>query len=63
MPLGVPVESLTGSGDRGFTTAVVWMTRPNDTEEGIAYGTDEGYLCIWKRDKPELKVSNAHKLP
>ncbi|KAE9382922.1 hypothetical protein BT96DRAFT_951784 [Gymnopus androsaceus JB14] len=41
MPLGVPVESPTGLGDRGFTTAVVWMTRPDDTEEGIAYGTDE----------------------
>ncbi|KAE9391967.1 hypothetical protein BT96DRAFT_791315, partial [Gymnopus androsaceus JB14] len=43
------------SGNRGFTTAVLWMTRADDTEEGIAYGTDEGYLCIWKRVKAELE--------
>ncbi|KAE9386615.1 hypothetical protein BT96DRAFT_803009, partial [Gymnopus androsaceus JB14] len=42
-------------GDRGFTTALVWMTRPDDTEDGLAYGTDEGHLCIWKRDKAESK--------
>ncbi|KAE9395485.1 hypothetical protein BT96DRAFT_788751, partial [Gymnopus androsaceus JB14] len=42
-------------GDRVFTTALIWITRPDDTEEGLAYGTDKGHLCIWKRDKAESK--------
>lgn len=62
MPMGLPVETPTGSGNRGFTTAVLWMTRADDTEEGIAYGTDEGYLCIWKRVKAELEVSELYYL-
>ncbi|KAJ3792473.1 hypothetical protein GGU11DRAFT_693401, partial [Lentinula aff. detonsa] len=38
------------ASDRGITTAIVWLTRPNDEEEGLAYGTEHGYICIWKKN-------------
>lgn len=48
------LESPTGASDRGYTTAIVWITKPDDAEEGIAFGTDDGYLCIWKRTGPNV---------
>jgi hypothetical protein len=36
-----------------MTTAIAWIIRPDDTEEGLAFGTDDGYLCIWKREKAD----------
>ncbi|KAE9405453.1 hypothetical protein BT96DRAFT_791368, partial [Gymnopus androsaceus JB14] len=38
------------ASNQGYTTAIVWITKPNDAEEGIAFGTEDGYLCIWKRN-------------
>ncbi|KAE9389936.1 hypothetical protein BT96DRAFT_834185, partial [Gymnopus androsaceus JB14] len=43
--------------DRGTTTAIVWLTRPDDTEDGLAYGTEDGYLCIWKRAGSDISES------
>ncbi|KAJ3905666.1 hypothetical protein F5879DRAFT_799112, partial [Lentinula edodes] len=40
-------------GDRGATTALVWMTRSNDSDDGLAFGTENGYLCVWKRSQTE----------
>ncbi|KAJ3885009.1 hypothetical protein GG344DRAFT_59869, partial [Lentinula edodes] len=40
-------------GDRGATTALVWMTRSNDSDDGLAFGTQNGYLCVWKRSQNE----------
>lgn len=25
--------------------------RPDDTDDGLAYGTEDGYLCIWRRNE------------
>ncbi|THV04118.1 hypothetical protein K435DRAFT_619163, partial [Dendrothele bispora CBS 962.96] len=47
------------SGDRGFTTSIVWITLADNADDGLAYGTDEGYLCIWKRNKNESKFSEV----
>ncbi|KAK7446672.1 hypothetical protein VKT23_014367 [Stygiomarasmius scandens] len=47
------LDSPTGAGDRGTTTAISWITRPDDTDDGLAYGTEDGYLCIWKRCRGE----------
>ncbi|KAJ4475498.1 WD40-repeat-containing domain protein [Lentinula aciculospora] len=41
-----------GAGQCGTTTAMTWIIQPDDTEEGLAFGTDDSYLCIWKREKP-----------
>ncbi|KAJ3933558.1 MAG: hypothetical protein NXY57DRAFT_867971, partial [Lentinula lateritia] len=43
-------------GDRGATTALAWITRTNDSDEGLAFGTENGYLCVWKQS-PNKEVS------
>ena len=53
--VGVP----TGAADRGITTAVVFMTTKDEADDGVAYGTDDGYLCIWKRGSEEDNVSSG----
>ncbi|KAK1233799.1 hypothetical protein PQX77_003026 [Marasmius sp. AFHP31] len=47
------VSSPTGAGDRGITTAVVFITKRDGADDAIAFGTDNGYLCIWKRGSDE----------
>ncbi|KAK7030920.1 hypothetical protein VNI00_013866 [Paramarasmius palmivorus] len=47
------MHSPTGAGERGVTTAMVWITRADDPDDGLAFGTEGGYLCIWKRAKGE----------
>ncbi|KAF5336660.1 hypothetical protein D9758_016746 [Tetrapyrgos nigripes] len=32
--------SPTGAGDQGVTTALAWMIRPDDTDDGLAFGTE-----------------------
>ncbi|KAJ3816924.1 hypothetical protein F5880DRAFT_1493715, partial [Lentinula raphanica] len=39
------------AADRGITTAIVWLTRPDNEDEGLAFGTEHGYLCVWQRNK------------
>ncbi|KAJ3992213.1 hypothetical protein F5050DRAFT_1548112, partial [Lentinula boryana] len=39
------------ASDRGVTTAIVWLTRADDDDEGLAFGTEHGYLCIWRKNK------------
>jgi hypothetical protein len=51
--------SPTRAANRGATLAIVWITRPDDPDEGVAFGTAQGYLCIWKRTKGEKSVSNS----
>ncbi|KAJ3836517.1 hypothetical protein F5878DRAFT_541232, partial [Lentinula raphanica] len=38
------------AADRGITTAIVWLTKPDNEDEGLAFGTEHGYLCIWQRN-------------
>ncbi|KAF9258451.1 hypothetical protein L218DRAFT_877158 [Marasmius fiardii PR-910] len=44
-----------GAGDRGATVALAWITCPDDADDGLAYGTAQGYLCIWKRTKGQKR--------
>ena len=53
------LESPALAGDRGVTTALAWMIRPDDTDDGLAFGTDDGYLCVWKRSCKEQEVSQS----
>ncbi|KAK7029035.1 hypothetical protein VNI00_014745 [Paramarasmius palmivorus] len=42
-----------GPGERGVTTAMAWITKPDDADDGLAFGTEGGYLCVWKKAKGE----------
>ncbi|KAF9063921.1 WD40-repeat-containing domain protein [Rhodocollybia butyracea] len=33
---------------------------PSDVEDGLAYGTEDGYLCIWKKDHKEDKFMEIY---
>ncbi|THU82482.1 hypothetical protein K435DRAFT_574295, partial [Dendrothele bispora CBS 962.96] len=47
------------AGDRGTTTAIAWIIRPDDADDGLAYGTEDGYLSIWKRHRKEDNFSEV----
>ncbi|KAF5366414.1 hypothetical protein D9758_009811 [Tetrapyrgos nigripes] len=49
-----------GAGDRGVTTALAWMIRPDDTDDGLAFGTDDGYLSIWWRSRKEQDFAEVY---
>jgi hypothetical protein len=51
------LDSPTFSADRGMTTAAVWITKGDRPDDGLAYGTAEGFLCIWKREGEAETVS------
>ncbi|KAF5372198.1 hypothetical protein D9758_004915, partial [Tetrapyrgos nigripes] len=52
--------SPTGAGNRGVATALAWMIRPDDTDDGLAFGTDDGYLCIWRRSRKEQEFTEVY---
>ncbi|KAL0063175.1 hypothetical protein AAF712_009969 [Marasmius tenuissimus] len=54
------LRSPAGAGDRGVTTAVAWMIRPDDTEDGLAFGTDDGYLVIWRRSRADDEFTEVY---
>ena len=37
-----------GPGQRGATTALIWVQRDDEVEDGVVYGTEGGYLISWK---------------
>ncbi|KIK53084.1 hypothetical protein GYMLUDRAFT_102698, partial [Collybiopsis luxurians FD-317 M1] len=41
------------AADRGITTAIVWLTKPDNNDNGLAYRTEHSFLCIWRRNKKE----------
>lgn len=49
------LSSPIASSFRGTTTAIAWIVRTDDTEEALAFGTNDGYLCIWKREKENVR--------
>ncbi|KAJ3983692.1 hypothetical protein F5890DRAFT_1475174, partial [Lentinula detonsa] len=53
LPTGKSLLTPTNTADRGITTAIVWLTKPDDDDDGLAYGTEHGFLWIWKRNKNE----------
>ncbi|KAF8235443.1 hypothetical protein L208DRAFT_1256887 [Tricholoma matsutake] len=40
-----------GANCRGATTALVWIWREDEPEDGLVYGTQNGYLISWKQSK------------
>src|SRR5688572_26554999 len=40
-----------GSGQRGATTALTWVRRDDEVEDGLIYGTQGGYLVGWKETR------------
>lgn len=43
-----PLESPVGAGNRGATTAIAWVRREDEPEDGLIYGTQNGHLVCWK---------------
>ena len=51
------------SGQRGATTALAsWIRRDNEVEDGLAYGTQAGYLVVWKERVKRRYVYVLHSL-
>ena len=48
-----------GAGDRGDTTAIVWIWRDDNIEDGLVYGTLAGLLIVWKEIREEKKVCHV----
>ncbi|KAJ3990907.1 hypothetical protein F5050DRAFT_1906032 [Lentinula boryana] len=40
LPSAKPISCPTGASDRGVTMAIVWLTRADDDDEGLAFGTE-----------------------
>ena len=43
-----------GAGKRGTTTALTWVRRDDEVEDGVVYGTQGGYLVVWKENRGML---------
>jgi hypothetical protein len=44
-----------GPGQRGAITALIWVQRDDEVEDGVIYGTEGGYLISWKEASPSRK--------
>ncbi|KAF5381857.1 hypothetical protein D9757_008344 [Collybiopsis confluens] len=60
LPTGTHLSAPTNAADRGATTAIVWLTRRDDDEDALAFGTEHGYLCIWKRSREENRLTEIY---
>lgn len=38
-----------GAGQRGSTTALVWIQREDEPDDGLVYGTQNGFLVCWQQ--------------
>ena len=46
-----------GPGQRGATTALIWVQHDDEVEDGVIYGTEGGYLISWKEaSRKDVKV-------
>lgn len=54
---GALINTPTSASLRGSTTAVAWITRSDDADDGLAFGMEDGYLCLWKKNRNEEEVS------
>ncbi|EEB95887.1 hypothetical protein MPER_05074, partial [Moniliophthora perniciosa FA553] len=36
------------AGERGMTTALSWISKADTADDCLVYGTQDGYLCIWR---------------
>ncbi|KAG6903636.1 hypothetical protein DXG01_016112, partial [Tephrocybe rancida] len=44
-----PVVTPVGVGIRGATTALAWIQREDEPDDGLVYGTQAGYVVCWKQ--------------
>ncbi|KIK53237.1 hypothetical protein GYMLUDRAFT_179235 [Collybiopsis luxurians FD-317 M1] len=56
LPTSKLLHSPTAAGECGMTMAIVWIIRPDNTDNGLTIGMEDGYLCIWKRSCKDDKV-------
>lgn len=42
------LERPSGAGHRGATTALAWVQREDEPDDGLVYGTANGFLVCWK---------------
>ncbi|KAK7024249.1 hypothetical protein VNI00_016466 [Paramarasmius palmivorus] len=45
------IETPAPAGNRGMTTAAIWMTKRDNMDDGLAFGTEDGYLVVWRRER------------
>lgn len=45
------------SGIQGAVTAMTWMIRPDNPDEALAFGTNGGYMSVWRRKEGTDAVS------
>ena len=38
----------TGAGDRGATTSLAWIRRKDEPDDGLIYGTANGFIICWR---------------
>lgn len=46
-------ERPSGAGHRGATTALAWVRREDEPDDGLVYGTANGWLVCWKEIRRE----------
>ena len=42
--------------------AIVWLTRPDNEDEGLAFGTEYVFLYIWQKNKNGDSMSQLPEL-
>lgn len=48
---GRQVSRPSGAGHRGATTALAWVRREDEPDDGLVFGTANGYLVSWKETR------------
>ncbi len=46
-----------GAGDRGATTALAWIRREDEPDDGLIYGTSGGLIVCWREVSGRYTVS------
>ena len=51
LPTMTSLVTPNGAGQRGATTALVWVRREDDPDDVLFYGTQKGLLVCWKQSR------------
>lgn len=51
-----------GAGNRGSISALAWIRREEDPGEVLVYGTQNGFVCVWKQRSPTSVSFNFRRL-
>ncbi len=52
-----PISIPAGVGERGATTTLIWLRRADDPVETLMYGTQNGYVVLWKQSGYQSQVN------